>query len=115
MTGPLYGFLGQRWRTRRAWASAALVAGALCLEPFALRVAGRSYPGQSVVWPAEIAVGIAVGRLLLLCGRLVPQAGRDRASTLDRLPETGSASRLSGPAAGSTGPPQAHRLVLRWP
>ena len=36
MTGPLYGLLGQRWRTRRAWISALLVAGALCLEPFAL-------------------------------------------------------------------------------
>ena len=36
VTGPLYGVLGQRWRTRRAWLSAALVAGALCLEPVAL-------------------------------------------------------------------------------
>jgi len=68
VTGPLYGFLGQRWRTRRAWASAALVAGALCLEPFALRVAGRSYPGQSVVWPAEIAVGIALATYFYFAG-----------------------------------------------
>jgi len=46
VTGPLYGFLGQRWRTRRAWISAALVAGALCLEPFVLTAAGRTFPGE---------------------------------------------------------------------
>ncbi len=68
VTGPLYGFLGQRWRTRRAWLSAALVAGALCLEPLAQSLAGRSYPGESVVWPAEIAVGVALASFFVLTG-----------------------------------------------
>jgi len=45
VTGPSR-FLGQRWQTRRAWTSAALVAGALCFEPFALTVAGRAFPGS---------------------------------------------------------------------
>ncbi|MGD1011520.1 MAG: hypothetical protein ABR925_03155 [Acidimicrobiales bacterium] len=68
VTAPLYGVLGQRWRTRRAWTSAALVAGALCLEPLALTLAGRSYPGDAVVWPAEAGVGIAVAICFIAMG-----------------------------------------------
>jgi hypothetical protein len=68
VTAPLYGLLGQRWRTRRAWTSAVLVAGALCLEPLALSVTGRSYPGYLVVWPAEIGVGIALAAFFLVTG-----------------------------------------------
>ena len=45
VTGPAFGFLGQRWRTRRAWLSAALAAGSLCLEPLAERLAGRTWSG----------------------------------------------------------------------
>lgn len=67
-TGPLYGLLGQRWRTRRAWVSAVLVAGALCLEPFAEVVAGHHYPGASMVYPLEIAVGIVVATYFLVAG-----------------------------------------------
>lgn len=69
VTGPLYGFLGQRWRSRRAWVSAVLVAGALCLEPFAEAAVGHSFPGSSVVWPAEIVVGVAVAGYFLVTGR----------------------------------------------
>src|SRR5208282_939448 len=47
VTGPLYGLLGQRWRTRRAWLSAVLVAGAFCLEPWAETAANRAFPGSS--------------------------------------------------------------------
>jgi hypothetical protein len=39
--GPLFGLLGQRWCLRRSWVSAALVAGALCLEPLARWAAGQ--------------------------------------------------------------------------
>jgi hypothetical protein len=56
--GPLYGFLGQRWRTRRAWLSAALVAGSLALEPLAQTVAGHSYPYETAVWTGEVLVGV---------------------------------------------------------
>ncbi len=68
VTGPLYGLLGQMWRARRAWISAVLVAGALCLEPVALSLAGRRYYGDSVVWPFEVACGIALAGYFLLAG-----------------------------------------------
>jgi MFS family permease len=69
VTGPLYGWLGQRWRTRRAWMSAVLVAGALCLEPFAVTAVGRSYPGESAaVWTVEVLAGIAVAAYFLVTG-----------------------------------------------
>jgi hypothetical protein len=68
LTGPLYGLAGQRWRTRRAWLSAALVAGALCLEPLALTIAGRNAPGDLVVWPAEIAFGVVLASYFLFTG-----------------------------------------------
>jgi hypothetical protein len=59
VTGPLYGFLGQRWRVARSWISAALVACALCFEPLARGVVGMLSP-HPVVWWAEIAIGIVV-------------------------------------------------------
>jgi hypothetical protein len=68
VTAPLYGLLGQRWRTRRSWISAVLVAGALCGEPLAQTIAGNRYPGTSIVWPAEIVVGVAAGVYFLLRG-----------------------------------------------
>ncbi|MGO9196379.1 MAG: hypothetical protein ACLQK4_04545 [Acidimicrobiales bacterium] len=68
VTGPLYGFLGQRWRTRRAWMSAVLVAGALCLEPFAEMAMGNDYSGASIVWPAEVVTGIATAAYFLGTG-----------------------------------------------
>jgi len=69
LTGPLYGFLGQRWRTRRAWISAALVAGALCLEPFALTAAGRTFGGESTaVWRVEVLAGIAMAGYFVIAG-----------------------------------------------
>ncbi len=69
VTGPLYGFLGQRWRTRRAWTSAVLVAGALCLEPLAVVAVGRGSEGSAAVWAIEIACGIAAAVFFLARGR----------------------------------------------
>lgn len=57
VAGPLFGLLGQRWRARRSWASAALFAGALCLEPPARWVAGQ-LPPPALVWELEIATGV---------------------------------------------------------
>jgi len=78
ITGPLYGYLGQRWHVRRAWLSAALVAGAVCLEPLAEKLAGR-LPSPSVVWQVEIAVGLALAVLLAVEGvvrrRTLPRSG----------------------------------------
>jgi hypothetical protein len=56
VTAPLFGLLGQRWRAGRWWASAALLAGSLCLEPFARSLVGRVPPADGV-WLAEIAIG----------------------------------------------------------
>jgi hypothetical protein len=62
VTGPLFGVLGQRWRVGRSWVSAAMVAGALCLEPVARVVAGHLYP-PAPVWMAEVASGAVVAAL----------------------------------------------------
>jgi hypothetical protein len=62
LAGPLFGFLGHRWRIGRWWVSAALVAGALCLEPLARWVAGQLMP-PAAVWTAEVAAGAVVAAL----------------------------------------------------
>lgn len=59
VTGPLYGWLGHRWRVGRSWMSASLVAGALCLEPLGRVVVGM-LPPPDVVWGAEVALGSAL-------------------------------------------------------
>ena len=74
VTGPVFGFLGHRWRTRRAWQSAALVAGALCLEPLSERVANGAWPGS--VSPFEIAAGIAFATYFLVRGTAYRRSAR---------------------------------------
>jgi Family of unknown function (DUF6518) len=59
VTGPLFGVLGQRWRVHRSWVSAAVVAGALCLEPLARWTSGRLM-APAVVWTVEVAAGVIV-------------------------------------------------------
>jgi hypothetical protein len=59
VTGPLFGLMGQRWRVRRSWVSAALVAGALCLEPVARWAVGQLLP-PAHVWTVEVASGAVV-------------------------------------------------------
>ena len=59
VAGPLFGLLGHRWRVERSWIGAALVAGALCLEPLARIVADRLAP-TPVVWAVEVALGVTV-------------------------------------------------------
>lgn len=65
VTGPLYGYLGYRWRVDRSWVSAALVAGALCLEPLARRAVGQLSP-PAFAWETEVALGAAVAVFFLL-------------------------------------------------
>ena len=62
VTGPLYGFLGHRWRVARSWMSAALVTSALCLEPLARKAAGM-LSGPPLVWGAEVVIGAAAAVL----------------------------------------------------
>jgi hypothetical protein len=58
-TGPLFGWFGQQWRTRRAIAGALVTAAALCLEPLARRdsVDPIRYRAVSL---AEVAAGLAL-------------------------------------------------------
>jgi hypothetical protein len=64
VTGPLFGWFGQQWRTRRAIAGALVTAAALCLEPLARRAAVRPIDDRSV-WLAEVAVGLALAAAVL--------------------------------------------------
>ena len=80
VTGPLFGWFGQQWRTRRAIAGALLAAAAFCLEPLARRAAvrpihmlGHGYAvtnpiGSHSVVLAEIALGLALA-VAVLAGR----------------------------------------------
>jgi Family of unknown function (DUF6518) len=58
VTGPLFGYLGHRWRVDRWWVGAVAVASSLCLEPLARLPVGRLEP-PPVVWGVEVALGIA--------------------------------------------------------
>ena len=71
LTGPLYGWLGYRWRTARSAVAAALVIGALCLEPMARAAVGQR-DDPAVVWEVEIAIGCAAAvafAAMILSGR----------------------------------------------
>jgi hypothetical protein len=80
LTAPLYGLLGQAWRVRRSPLSALLVAGALCLEPLALVLAHRSYPGESVVWPFEVGAGLALAVYFTVDATAFHRRGRSGAA-----------------------------------
>ena len=68
LTGPLFGWFGQQWRTRRAITGALVTAAALCLEPLARRAAVRPIDDRSV-WLAEVAAGVAFAAAVLIGGR----------------------------------------------
>jgi|SRR5579884_465992 len=86
VTGPLFGWFGQQWRTRRALAGALVAAAAFCLEPLARRAPlgvvhyfGHGYVlanpiGSRGVILAEVAAG------LLLAAYFAVTAARARAS-----------------------------------
>jgi hypothetical protein len=59
VTGPLFGWLGQQWRTRRVIAGALVTAAALSLEPFARRATVDPIRFRAV-WMAEVALGLAL-------------------------------------------------------
>lgn len=65
VTGPLFGWFGQQWRTRRAIVGALVTAAALCLEPLARRGAVRPI-GDRDVWLAEVAAGLALAAAVLV-------------------------------------------------
>jgi hypothetical protein len=77
VTGPLFGWFGQQWRTRRAITGALVAAAAFCLEPLARRAAVRPIHmlghGYAVTNPidshfvvvAEVAAGLALATMVL--------------------------------------------------
>jgi hypothetical protein len=65
VTGPLFGWFGQRWRTRRAIGGALVTAAALCLEPLARRVTIDPIQHRDV-WLAEVAAGLALAGAVLV-------------------------------------------------
>jgi hypothetical protein len=72
VTGPLFGWLGYRWRTDRAWLAAFAVAAAVCLEPVARAGVGNAIRFRSV-WMAEVSVGLAMAvyvATVIVAGRM---------------------------------------------
>jgi len=67
--GPLFGWLGNRWHARRSWLAAAIVTGALCLEPIAVTMAGRNVGRSGLVWALEVVVGLVAGTWFLVTSR----------------------------------------------
>ena len=65
VTGPLFGWFGQQWRTRRAISGALVTAAALCLEPLARRVTIDPI-GNRDVWLAEVVAGLALAAAVLV-------------------------------------------------
>ena len=59
VSGPIFGWLGYQWRTSRSWLSAALVAGAFCLEPPARTGYGQPFQFAGVA-AGEILFGLVV-------------------------------------------------------
>jgi hypothetical protein len=65
VTGPLFGWFGQQWRTRRAITGALVTAAALCLEPLARRVTINPIQDRAV-WLAEVVAGLGFAAAVLV-------------------------------------------------
>jgi hypothetical protein len=68
VTGPLFGWLGHRWRTRRDLLSALSVALVVCLEPLAHAADGTAI-GFRGVWVAEVVVGLLMALYVVAAAR----------------------------------------------
>lgn len=68
LTGPLFGWFGQRWRADRAWLGALVTSFAILLEPFALGLAGRAIRFREVS-TAEIAAGALMSIYVVVSAR----------------------------------------------
>ncbi len=77
-TGPLFGWLGNRWRNDRAWLGALAAAIAVCLEPLARVSAGNAIRFRSV-WVAEVAIGLAM--VIYVASETLAQASARRDTT----------------------------------
>jgi hypothetical protein len=75
LTGPLFGWLGQRWRAHVAWLGALATTAALCLEPLARIPAGRAIRFREV-WMAEVAFGVALAIFFVAAVIAIRDRGR---------------------------------------
>ena len=78
VTGPLFGWFGQQWRTRRTLLGALVTAAALCLEPLARHVPRRIFLaysdgylaadpiGSHAIVGVEVAAGLAFAAAILV-------------------------------------------------
>jgi hypothetical protein len=66
-TGPLFGWLGYRWRVDRALWAGLSVAVAIVLEPFARHVYGNAIRSASLA-AAETCVGVALAAVMAVAG-----------------------------------------------
>lgn len=64
-TGPLFGWLGWRWRNRRAVAGPLVAAAALCLEPLARRSSVNPIRYRDV-WLVEVALGLLLAAAVVV-------------------------------------------------
>jgi Family of unknown function (DUF6518) len=81
ISGPLYGWLGYWWRTRRSWAAALLAALPLLLEPAARWLAagfGLTYVGGITTMDSPAALAEAAFGLMVI-GVVVIKLARARA------------------------------------
>ena len=75
VTGPLFGWFGQQWRSRRAWAGALATAAALCLEPLVRNGFGQAIRFRTV-WLAEVALGAALALYVVVEARAAQSGSR---------------------------------------
>lgn len=80
VTGPVFGWFGQRWRNDRAWLGALATAAAVCLEPLVRIPTGQAIRSSTVLL-AEVAVGIAMVTYVAARTLMSPQAGQARGDT----------------------------------
>jgi hypothetical protein len=59
-SGPAFGWLGGYWRSTHSRASALLMAALFALEPCVRLADGQLIDPRSLVWPAEVALGVAL-------------------------------------------------------
>jgi hypothetical protein len=69
LTGPLFGWFGYRWRTRRDWRSALIAALVVCCEPVAHAAVGASVSFDGV-WEAEVIAGLVMALYVIAATRL---------------------------------------------
>jgi hypothetical protein len=69
VTGPAFGWLGGYWRSTHSRGSALLMAALFALEPCVRLIDGQLIDPRSLVWPAEVGLGVALAVAVWLTTR----------------------------------------------